>query len=79
MEFKIMVKFNPKTRYIYLVAAAITLWGSAQASAAQPSVCLFEDAGFDGIQLCSNGEKEVSAIRLDFNDKISSIQVSPGW
>jgi Peptidase inhibitor family I36 len=49
---------------------------SAQAASA---VCFYEHVDFDGLSLCAKGEAEVPAIRLDFNDLISSISIKEGW
>ena len=60
-------------------ATAVFFISSAEPAFAENSACLFEDAAFDGLQLCIKGEAEVPAIRPDFNEKISSIQIEDGW
>jgi hypothetical protein len=73
-----MVKVISQASLICLSTSSIML-SLVTPSWAENSACFFEHADFDGLQLCVKAEAEVPAIRLDFNDIISSIEVGDGW
>lgn len=72
-----VVRPTYRNRWSIGIAAMLVAWSGA--AWAENSACFFEDSKFRGLQLCVEGEAEVSSIRLDFNDKISSIKVARGW
>lgn len=68
-----------KTIFIAVFATLASLGMGASSAKAASVVCFYEHVDFDGLALCVKGATEVPAIRLDFNDKISSMTIKEGW
>ncbi|HDL7795121.1 TPA: peptidase inhibitor family I36 protein [Yersinia enterocolitica] len=46
--------------------------------AEQPKICFFADEGFQGKSICATQGQAVSDLKMEWNDRISSIAIPPG-